>query len=54
MYLVNVNKKIWYPGIFPDHDTPKSTIFNLLHEILHQLFDHLTSHFPNFDGLQLP
>ena len=20
MYLVNGNKKIWYPGIFPDHD----------------------------------
>ena len=34
--------------------TAKSTIFNLLHEILCQLFDHLTGHFPNFDRLQLP
>ena len=24
MNLVNRNKKIWYPGIFPDHDIQKS------------------------------
>ena len=32
--------------------TIKSTIFDLLHEILHRLFNYLTGHFPNFDGLQ--
>ena len=40
MNLVNGNKKIWYPGIFPDHDTYNILPVNKPANFKHTL-DHL-------------
>ena len=42
MYLVNGNKKIWYPGIFPGHDTcmyDKAHVNHYKHNKKQEIYD---------------
>ena len=43
MYLVNGNKKNWYPGIFPDHDNMNKQ-FWVMNPVMHSLYSLQKAH----------